>query len=81
MSVRCRFCEFENGGFCLKKKRAGKPVKIEVNKKRSCGLFSEDSFRVLVDYRKREAHEKKLRALNTVRTIIHNSEVNKSVEE
>jgi hypothetical protein len=33
--VRCRFCEFEQGGKCLKKKNAT----IKLNKKRACSNY------------------------------------------
>ena len=56
MKVRCKLCEFEQKGFCLKKKRAGKPVKIKVNKSRSCSLYVEDARKVLEQFRKQEAH-------------------------
>jgi hypothetical protein len=56
MKVRCKLCEFENGGFCSKKTKANHPIKIKVNKARTCDLYSEDGLRVLGDFRKREAH-------------------------
>ena len=61
MKVRCHLCKFEDNGFCNKKKRANKPVKIKLNKARSCSLYSEDPMKVLAQYRKREAHKAELK--------------------
>ena len=63
MKVRCRLCVHELDGFCQKKFTAQKPVKIELNKPRTCGVFKEDGFRVLTDYRKREAHTKRVKSI------------------
>jgi len=57
MKVRCKLCEFESEGLCLKKRRDGNPTTIKVNKPRRCNLYSEDALRVLGQYRKREAHK------------------------
>ena len=60
MKVRCKLCEFESNGRCLKKKRGGQPIAIKVNKPRNCDLYSEDALKVLSQYRKREAHKAEL---------------------
>ncbi len=57
MKVQCSLCEFEVGGFCVKKKRRGKPIKIKTNKKRICDKYTEDGMRVFGQYRKKEAHK------------------------
>ena len=56
MRVQCCLCEYEDAGFCTKKKRAGRPVKIKPSKRRTCASYSEEAVRVLTQYRKREAH-------------------------
>ncbi len=63
MKVRCRLCEHEKDGFCQKKGTAQKPVKIELNKPRTCDVFKEDGMRVLLDFRKRESHKKRVKTI------------------
>lgn len=60
MKVRCRLCKHEKSGYCQKKTRDSWPVKIRTNKPRSCSLYEEDPLKVLGEYRKSEAHKKKL---------------------
>ena len=67
MRVRCFLCEHEKDGYCQKKRQATKPVKVKVNKARVCDVYREDPLRVLADYRKREAHKKKLAVLQEQR--------------
>jgi len=57
MKVKCCLCEFEKAGFCLKKKKRGKPIKIKTSKGRTCDKYSEDGMRVFSQYRKKEAHK------------------------
>jgi hypothetical protein len=61
MKVRCRLCENQKDGYCTKKVNNGHHVKIELNKPRSCDLYSEDGMRVVMDYRKKEAHNANLK--------------------
>ncbi len=70
LKVRCKMCEHEVNGYCQKKRQATKPVKVRLNKPRSCSLYSEDALRVLTDYRKREAHKKNLVAMEQQRIAI-----------
>ena len=63
MKVRCRLCEHEKNGYCEKKSTTHKPVKIELNKPRTCSVFKEDGLRVLGDYRKREAHKRNVKQI------------------
>ena len=42
----------------MKKKQSGKPIKIKLNKPRTCDKYSEDPLRVMADFRKRERHRK-----------------------
>lgn len=70
MKVRCFLCEHEKGGYCQKKRQATKPVKVKVNKARACDVYREDPLRVLADYRKREAHKKKLATLQEQRVKV-----------
>jgi len=72
MKVQCSLCQYEDNGYCSKKKRSSKPLKIKVNKRRSCGLYEEDAFRVLQMYRKKEAHRAKL--INMERRRVYLSE-------
>lgn len=56
MKVQCSFCEYEVDGFCVKKKQNSHPTKIKLNKRRTCGAYSEDVMKVLEEYRKKERH-------------------------
>lgn len=64
MRVQCCLCEYEDAGFCTKKKRVGRPIKIKPNKRRTCVAYSEEAIRVLTQYRKREAHRAALQKAN-----------------
>ena len=70
MRVQCCFCEYEEDGFCSKKKRGGKPTKIKTNKRRTCTSYSEEAVRVLSDYRKKERHKATLRNLDRRRALL-----------
>lgn len=61
MRVRCNLCEFEDNGRCLKKRRAGSPIAVKINKPRNCDKYSEDALKVLGQYRKTEAHKAELK--------------------
>jgi hypothetical protein len=62
MKVQCNLCEYEKEGFCLKKTQGNKPQKIQLNKRRTCSLYSEAPLKVLADYRKGEAHKQVLKS-------------------
>lgn len=70
MRVQCCLCEHEEGGFCFKKKRGGKPIKIKSGKRRTCVSYSEEAVRVLTDFRKRETHKATLRNQDKRRVLI-----------
>ena len=61
MRVTCRLCKFESAGACTKKRKSGKPQKVKLTKRRTCGIYVEDPMKVFTDFRKREAHRTKLR--------------------
>jgi hypothetical protein len=70
MKVRCNFCEHERSGFCTKKLQRSKPIRIEVNKPRSCDAYSESAGKVVEDFRKKEAHKKKLTEMKKRNVLI-----------
>lgn len=70
MKVRCNFCEHESNGFCTKKLQRSKPIRIEVNKPRSCDVYSESAGKVVEDFRKKEAHKKKLTEMRKRATLV-----------
>jgi hypothetical protein len=47
--IRCRFCVNELNGACGKKSKGGRPQKIELNKKRNCDLYKEDTMKMIED--------------------------------
>lgn len=61
MRVRCKLCEFESNGRCLKKRRNGSPISVKINKPRNCDLYSEDALKVLGQFRKSEAHKAEMK--------------------
>lgn len=67
MRVRCKFCQFEDGGTCSKKSS-----RVKINKPRTCSLYKEDSFRVFQQYKKEEKHKIKLRKMALQRAKINN---------
>lgn len=70
MKVQCSLCEFEIDGFCSKKKKNSQPVKIKLNKRRTCGIYSEDVVRVLSEYRKKERHRANLKKITMKRAKV-----------
>ncbi len=80
MKVKCRLCEHESNGFCTKKTNNSKPIKIELNKSRTCDKYEEAGLRVLGEYRAKEAHKKKVLQLKQRNLQIY-EQITKAQEE
>lgn len=63
MKVQCYLCEHEQNGFCSKKKKRGHLIKIELKKSRTCDVYSEDKFKVLIMFKKKEEHKRRLEVM------------------
>jgi hypothetical protein len=70
MRVTCNLCKFETAGACEKKRKGGHPQKIQLTKRRTCGIYVEDPMKVFTSFRKREANRAKMRQVELRRAKI-----------